>query len=49
MRISCREHWRRDLCAASELHVVGNGLEFIQEAFELQRKGMSAKKVVVSM
>jgi threonine dehydrogenase-like Zn-dependent dehydrogenase len=35
--------------AAPEPHVVGKGLEFIQEAFELQRKGMSAKKVVVSL
>jgi len=35
--------------AVPEPHVVGNGLEFIQEAFKLQRKGVSAKKVVVSL
>jgi NADPH:quinone reductase-like Zn-dependent oxidoreductase len=35
--------------AAPEPEVVGTGLEFIQEAFELQRKGVSAKKIVVSL
>ncbi|MCJ1316859.1 hypothetical protein MMC15_002180 [Xylographa vitiligo] len=35
--------------AAPEPHVVGKGLEHIQAAFELQKKGMSAKKVVVSL
>ncbi|ROV95631.1 hypothetical protein VSDG_05257 [Cytospora chrysosperma] len=33
--------------AAPEPLVVGKGLEFIQEAMDLQRKGVSAKKVVV--
>ena len=34
--------------AAPEPLVVGKGLESIQKAFEVQRKGVSAKKVVVS-
>ncbi|MCJ1388761.1 hypothetical protein MMC18_001610 [Xylographa bjoerkii] len=33
--------------AAPDAHVVGTGLEHIQAAFEVQKKGMSAKKVVV--
>lgn len=35
--------------AAPEPLVIGKGLECIQDAFELQKKGMSAKKVVVSL
>ena len=35
--------------AAPEPHVVGKGLEYIQVGFELQKKGMSAKKVVISL
>lgn len=35
--------------AAPEPHVVGKGLENIQSAFDFQRKGVSAKKVVVSL
>jgi NADPH:quinone reductase-like Zn-dependent oxidoreductase len=35
--------------AAPEPLVVGKGLEHIQTAFEVQRKGVSAKKVVVSL
>lgn len=35
--------------AAPEPQVVGKGLESIQKAFDLQRKGVSAKKVVVSL
>ena len=35
--------------AAPDAHVVGKGLECIQEAFNLQKKGMSAMKVVVSL
>ncbi|MCJ1252160.1 hypothetical protein MMC30_009399 [Trapelia coarctata] len=35
--------------AAPEAHVVGKGLEHIQAGFDLQKKGVSAKKVVVSL
>ena len=35
--------------AKPEPLVVGKGLEFVQEAFEVQMKGMSAKKVAVSL
>ncbi|MCJ1431663.1 hypothetical protein MMC27_001018 [Xylographa pallens] len=35
--------------AAPEPYVVGTGLEQIQAAFEVQKKGMSAQKVVVSL
>lgn len=35
--------------AAPEPHVVGKGLEKIQTAYDFQRKGVSAKKVVVSL
>jgi hypothetical protein len=35
--------------AAPEPVVVGKGLEYIQTGFDLQKKGMSAKKVVVSL
>jgi hypothetical protein len=35
--------------AAPEPMVVGKGLESIQEAFKIQQKGVSAKKVVVSL
>ena len=35
--------------AAPEPHIVGHGLEFVQEAFDLQKKGVSAKKVVVTL
>jgi NADPH:quinone reductase-like Zn-dependent oxidoreductase len=35
--------------AAPEPYVVGKGLEHVQTAFDLQRKGVSAKKVVVSL
>ncbi len=35
--------------AAPEPIIVGMGLEKIQEAFEVQKKGVSAKKVVVSL
>jgi hypothetical protein len=30
-------------------HVVGKSLEYIRAAFDVQRKGMSAKKVVASL
>lgn len=33
--------------AAPEPMVIGKGLEFVQEAFAVQKKGVSAKKVVV--
>ena len=35
--------------AAPEAHVIGRGLDQVQVAFDLQRQGMSAKKVVVSL
>jgi NADPH:quinone reductase-like Zn-dependent oxidoreductase len=35
--------------AAPEPHVVGKGLDFVQTGFDVQRKGVSAKKVVVSL
>jgi hypothetical protein len=35
--------------AVPEPIVVGKGLEYIQVGFDLQKKGMSAKKVVVSL
>ena len=35
--------------AAPEAEVVGKGLESIQVAFEVQMKGVSAKKIVVSL
>lgn len=35
--------------AAPDPHVVGKGLEHIQAAFDLQKKGVSAKKVVVTL
>lgn len=35
--------------AAPEAEVVGKGLESIQSAFEIQMKGVSAKKIVVSL
>jgi hypothetical protein len=35
--------------AAPDPELVGKGLEYIQAGFELQKKGMSAKKVVVSL
>lgn len=35
--------------AAPEALVVGKGLESIQEAFGVQAKGVSAKKVVVTL
>ena len=35
--------------AAPNPHVVGKGLEHLQTAFDLQKKGVSAKKVVVSL
>jgi hypothetical protein len=35
--------------AAPDPIVVGKGLEFIQPALEMQKKGVSAKKVVVSL
>ncbi|MCJ1400369.1 hypothetical protein MMC11_003574 [Xylographa trunciseda] len=35
--------------AAPEAQVVGTGLEHIQEAFDIQKKGVSAKKVVVTL
>jgi NADPH:quinone reductase-like Zn-dependent oxidoreductase len=35
--------------AAPEPEVIGQGLESIQEAFNLQKKGVSAKKLVVSL
>ncbi len=34
---------------APEPLVVGKGLEMVGEAFEVQRKGVSAKKVVVAL
>lgn len=38
-----------EFVAAPDPIVVGKGLEFVQPAFEMQRKGVSAKKVVVSL
>jgi hypothetical protein len=35
--------------AAPEPQVVGKGLEYIQEALDVQKRGVSAKKVVVSL
>jgi NADPH:quinone reductase-like Zn-dependent oxidoreductase len=35
--------------AAPEPEITGRGLEFIQEAFDLQKRGVSAKKLVVSL
>lgn len=38
-----------EFVAAPDPIVVGKGLEFVQPAFEMQKKGVSAKKVVVSL
>jgi hypothetical protein len=35
--------------AAPEPQVVGKGLEDVQEAFDVNKRGVSAKKVVVSL
>jgi len=35
--------------AAPDPYVVGTGLECVQTGFDAQRKGVSAKKVVVSL
>lgn len=35
--------------AAPDPLIVGKGLEYIQAVFDLQKKGTSAKKVVVSL
>lgn len=35
--------------AAPEPQVIGKGLEYIQAGYDLQRKGVSAKKIVVSL
>ncbi|HEY0789559.1 MAG TPA: hypothetical protein VGD78_00725, partial [Chthoniobacterales bacterium] len=35
--------------AAPDPHIIGKGLEFIQAGFGVQRKGVSAQKVVVSL
>ena len=35
--------------AAPDPQVIGKGLEYIQTGYELQRKGVSAKKIVVSL
>jgi len=35
--------------AAPDPYVVGKGLEYVQTGFDVQRKGVSAKKVVVSL
>ncbi len=35
--------------AAPDPYVVGRGLEYIQEGLDLQRKGVSAKKVVITL
>ena len=35
--------------AAPEPQVVGKGLEYIQAGYDLQRKGVSAKKIVISL
>ncbi|KAK1765981.1 polyketide synthase [Phialemonium atrogriseum] len=40
---------RGNYVAAPEPLVVGNGLEFAQEALDVQKKGVSAKKVVVTL
>ncbi|KAL8684541.1 MAG: hypothetical protein Q9218_008245 [Villophora microphyllina] len=40
---------RGSFVAAPDAHVVGKGLESIQPAFDLQKKGVSATKVVVSL
>lgn len=40
---------RGEYVAAPEPLVVGRGLEFVQEAMDLNRKGVSAKKVVVAL
>lgn len=35
--------------ASPEAMIVGTGLEFVQEGFEVQKRGVSARKVVVSL
>lgn len=35
--------------AAPEPHVVGNGLEYVQAGFDAQKRGVSARKVLVSL
>lgn len=35
--------------AAPEPRVVGRGLEYVQDGFDVQKQGVSAKKVVVSL
>ncbi|KAF2084024.1 zinc-binding oxidoreductase CipB [Saccharata proteae CBS 121410] len=40
---------QRTFVPAPEPEVVGKGLEFVQEALDLYQKGVSAKKVVVSL
>ncbi len=35
--------------AAPEPLVVGKGLEYVQRGFDIQRQGVSAKKVVISL
>lgn len=37
------------LVSAPEVQVVGHWLESIQEAFEIQMKGVSAKKILVTI
>ena len=35
--------------AAPNPHVVGKGLEYVQEALDLQKRGVSAQKIIVSL
>lgn len=37
------------MLAAPEPFVVGHGLEYVQEAFNFQKKGVSVNKVVVTL
>lgn len=39
----------KSFVAAPDAHVVGKGLDHIQAAFDFQKKGMSATKVVASL
>jgi len=47
----CRySHWEDgSYIAAPEAYIVGHGLEAVNKAFEVSKKGVRAKKVVVSL
>lgn len=40
---------RKKFIAAPDPEVVGKGLDFVQEAMDLNKKGVSAKKLVVTL